>query len=61
MLFWHFEQELQTALQVAAPQQEAVKVRRVPILGNASSGRDRAAPMLACVREMYRRLVALME
>jgi len=47
MLLLHFPQALHTALHVAAPQQLAPKVRRVPTLGTASSGIVRRAPILS--------------
>ena len=46
MLLLHLPQALQTAPQVAAPQHDAPKVMRVLALGSASSGNDRAGPMI---------------
>lgn len=45
MLLPHFPQALQTAEQVAAPQQLAKHPNTVPTLGNASSGKDNRAPI----------------
>lgn len=46
MLLLHLPQALHTALQVAAPQQDAAKVARVPMDGIARRGRDSSAPMV---------------
>lgn len=42
----HLPQAEHTALQVAAPQQEAPNVRSVPMEGIARSGRESSAPMV---------------
>lgn len=47
MLLLHLPHAEHTAEQVAAPQQLAPKVRRVPIEGTARSGSDRSAPIVA--------------
>jgi len=46
MLLLHLPHELQTAEQVAAPQQDAAAVKMPPALGRASSGIESKAPML---------------
>jgi hypothetical protein len=46
MLFLNFPQALQTAEQVAAPQQEAPRDNNILALGIAMSGRDKRAPIL---------------
>jgi len=47
MLLLHLPQALQTAEQVAAPQQDAAAVKMPPALGRASSGIESRAPMLS--------------